>query len=50
MEEALLSRALHEFDAEGDDCLDPHHVAALLAAGRITAEAASAWAEAKGAG
>lgn len=46
--DALLARALHEFDAEGDDCLDPHHVAALLAAGRITAEAASAWAEAKG--
>ena len=47
MEGALLDRALHEFDAEGDDCLDPHHVAALLAAGRIPAEAASAWAEAR---
>lgn len=47
--DALLARALHEFDAEGDDCLDPHHVAALLAAGRITAEDASAWAKAKGA-
>lgn len=47
--DALLARALHEFDAEGDDCLDPHHVAALLAAGRITAEDASAWTEARGA-
>ena len=48
MEGALLARALHEFDAEGDDCLDPHHVAALLAAGRITAEDASTWTKAKG--
>ena len=48
MEGALLARALHEFDAEGDDCLDPHHVAALLAAGQITAEDASDWTKAKG--
>ena len=43
---ALLDRAAHEFDDDGDDDLDAHHLAALVEAGRITQAQADARADA----
>ncbi|OWY39352.1 hypothetical protein CEK28_08510 [Xenophilus sp. AP218F] len=42
IEDALLRAAEIEFDEDGDDKLDAHHLAALVAAGRITQEQANA--------
>ena len=42
---ALLDRAAHEFDDDGDDDLDAHHLAALVEAGRITQAQADARAD-----
>lgn len=44
LEEALLDRAKSAFDRE-EDQIDEHHVAALLAAGRIQQAEANTWAQ-----
>lgn len=36
LRDALLAEAEHRFDEDGDDGLDEHHIAALIADGRIT--------------
>lgn len=38
----LLAEAMDKFSEDGGDCLDAHHLAALVAAGRITQDQANA--------